>query len=154
MTVLVHRLLVLGDLPRRRIALSVTLGALAVGFGVALMTTAGYLISRAAEQPPILSLTTTIVVVRFFALARPLARYLERLASHDLALRALGRIPTPMRRRRGEPGFLPVSWDEALADLGARLRRCDPDRFATFVTARLRLSCVRAGRAKKSGRTA
>ena len=33
-----------------------------------------------------LSLTTIIVAVRFFALARPLARYLERLASHDLAL--------------------------------------------------------------------
>ena len=68
------------------------LGALAVGFGVALMTTAGYLISRAAEQPPILALTTTIVAVRFFGLARPLARYLDRLASHDLALRALGRV--------------------------------------------------------------
>ena len=56
------------------------------------MTTAGYLISRAAEHPPILALTTTIVAVRFFGLARPLARYLERLASHDLALRALGRV--------------------------------------------------------------
>ena len=68
------------------------LGALAVCFGVALMATAGYLISRAAEQPPILSLTVTIVAVRFFGLARPLARYLDRLVSHDLALRALGRI--------------------------------------------------------------
>ena len=68
------------------------LGALAVGFGVALMTTAGYLISRAAEQPPILSLTVTIVAVRFFGLARPLARYVERLVSHDVALRALGQI--------------------------------------------------------------
>ena len=56
------------------------------------MTTAGYLISRAAEQPPILSLTVTIVAVRFFGLARPLARYLDRLLSHDLALRALGGI--------------------------------------------------------------
>ncbi len=56
------------------------------------MATAGYLISRAAEQPPILALTTVIVVVRFLALARPLARYLDRLASHDLTLRALGRI--------------------------------------------------------------
>ena len=56
------------------------------------MTTAGYLISRAAEHPPILALTTTIVAVRFFGLARPLARYLERLASHDLALRALARV--------------------------------------------------------------
>ena len=75
-----------------RLAGSVLLGAAAVGFGIALMSTAGYLISRAAEQPPILSLTVTIVAVRFFALARPLARYLERLVSHDLALRTLGRI--------------------------------------------------------------
>jgi ATP-binding cassette, subfamily C, bacterial CydC len=73
-------------------ALSVGMGGLAVGFGIALMTTAGYLISRAAEQPPILSLTVTIVAVRFFGLARPLARYLERLVSHDAALRTLGRI--------------------------------------------------------------
>ena len=86
-------------MPRGRIALSIALGALAVGFGVALMTTAGYLISRAAEQPPILALTTIIVVVRFLALARPLARYLERLASHDLALRALGRIRATVYER-------------------------------------------------------
>jgi ATP-binding cassette, subfamily C, bacterial CydC len=88
----IRRLLALGNIPRGRFALSIALGALAVGFGVALMTTAGYLISRAAELPPILSLTTIIVAVRFLALARPLARYLERLASHDLGLRALGRI--------------------------------------------------------------
>src|SRR4249920_1264983 len=88
----IRRLVELLSIPAWRLALSVLLGALAVGFGVALMTTAGYLISRAAEQPPILSLTVTIVTVRFFALARPLARYLDRLVSHDLALRTLGRI--------------------------------------------------------------
>jgi thiol reductant ABC exporter CydC subunit len=88
----IRRLLALAALPRRRVALSIGLGALAVGFGVALIATAGLLISRAAELPPILSLTTLIVAVRFLALARPLARYLERLVSHDLALRALARI--------------------------------------------------------------
>jgi ATP-binding cassette, subfamily C, bacterial CydC len=87
-----RRLTTLAGVPVGRVALAILLGALAVGFGVALMTTAGYLISRAAEQPPILSLTVTIVAVRFFGLARPLARYLERLASHDLALRSLVRI--------------------------------------------------------------
>jgi len=91
----VRRLAALADLPRGRAALALGLGALALGFAVALPTTAGYLISRAAEQPPILALTTIIVVVRFLALARPLTRYLERLASHDLALRALG----PLRAR-------------------------------------------------------
>jgi len=88
------RVLAVSGVSLGRAALSLTLGALAVGFGVALMATAGYLISRAAEQPPILALTTVIVVVRFLALARPLARYLDRLASHDLALHALGRIRT------------------------------------------------------------
>jgi ATP-binding cassette subfamily C protein CydC len=94
-----RRLLALAGLPRPRVALSVLCGTLAVGFGVALMATAGYLVSRAAEQPPILSLTVAIVAVRFFGLARPLARYLERLASHDVALRGLGRIRTHVYER-------------------------------------------------------
>jgi len=59
-----RRLLRLSGMSAPRIGLSVGLGSLAIGFGVALMATAGYLISRAAEQPPIL------------ALARPLSRYL------------------------------------------------------------------------------
>lgn len=85
--------------PGWAVGASVLFGALAVGFGVALMTSAGYLISRAAEQPPILSLTVIIVAVRFFGLARPLARYLERLVSHDAALRALGRIRSRFAER-------------------------------------------------------
>ena len=99
MTHTLRRLPGLARVPRGRLGLSVLLGAIAITFGVALMTTAGYLISRAAERPPILALTVTIVAVRFFGLARPLARYLERLASHDLALRALGRIRESFYRR-------------------------------------------------------
>jgi len=94
-----RRLVALAGLPRGRVLLVIALGSLAVGFGVALLTAAGYLISRAAELPPILSLTTIVVVVRFLALARPLARYLERLASHDLALCALGRIRASVYQR-------------------------------------------------------
>jgi ATP-binding cassette subfamily C protein CydC len=92
MTATLHRLVRLADVGKSRVALAVVLGSLTIVFGVGLMATAGYLISRAAEQPPILALTTTIVAVRFFGLARPLARYLERLASHDLALRSLAQI--------------------------------------------------------------
>ena len=99
MTATLGRLVRFAGVSPRRIAVSAVLGVLAVGFGVALMTAAGYLISRAAEQPPILSLTVTIVAVRFFGLARPLARYLERIASHDVALRALGRIRTRFYER-------------------------------------------------------
>jgi thiol reductant ABC exporter CydC subunit len=75
-----------------RFALSVGLGALAVVAGAVLVGLAGYLICRAASQPPILSLTTIMVAVRAAALTRPGARYAERLASHDLAFRALGHL--------------------------------------------------------------
>jgi ATP-binding cassette, subfamily C, bacterial CydC len=86
-----RRLLLLAGAPRPRAALSIGLGAVTALCGVGLMATAGYLISRAAERPAVLSLTVAIVCVRFFALTRPLARYFERLASHDLALRVLAR---------------------------------------------------------------
>ena len=83
-------LLRLVPVPRWRLAGAVVLGALTVVFGVGLMATAGYLISRAAERPEILSLMVAIVAVQFFGIGRPVLRYLERLASHDMTLRVLG----------------------------------------------------------------
>jgi ATP-binding cassette, subfamily C, bacterial CydC len=94
-----RRLLRLAPAPRGRLALSVALAAATVLCGVGLMATAGYLISRAAERPAVLSLTVAIVGVRFFGLARPLARYFERLVSHDLALRVLGRARVQVYER-------------------------------------------------------
>ena len=91
MTLTVRGLTCFAAAPRVIVAGAVALGAVTVLLGVGLMATAGYLISRAAEQPPILSLTVAIVGVRAFGLTRPVARYLDRLVSHDLALRALGR---------------------------------------------------------------
>jgi ATP-binding cassette, subfamily C, bacterial CydC len=88
----IRRVLALAPAPRGRFALATFLAALTVLFGVGLMSVAGYLISRAAEQPAVLSLTVAIVGVRFFGLGRPIVRYLERLASHDLAFRVLGRV--------------------------------------------------------------
>ena len=85
--------------PRWRVAAASLLGALTVLFGVGLMAAAGYLIARAAERPAILSLEVTIVAVRFFGLGRPVVRYGERLASHDLALRVLGGVRTRFYER-------------------------------------------------------
>ena len=62
-----------------RVALAVILGAPTVVFGAGLMATAGYLITRAAEQPAILSLMTAIMAVRFFG-DRPAPRPLLRAA--------------------------------------------------------------------------
>jgi ATP-binding cassette subfamily C protein CydC len=92
-------LLRLGSPPKARVALSVALGSLTVLAGVGLMSLAGYLISRSAEHPPVLSLTVAIVAVRAFGIGRPVARYFERLESHDLAFRVLARIRVAFYRR-------------------------------------------------------
>jgi molybdopterin-dependent oxidoreductase alpha subunit len=51
-------------------------------------------------------------------------------------LRALGRLPYPMVRRRGEAGFRRVSWDEALELIAGRIRSTDPDRTYFYMTSR------------------
>lgn len=51
-------------------------------------------------------------------------------------LRELGRLPYPMLREKGAPGFRRITWDEANARLGRRLRNINPRRLAFFITAR------------------
>jgi thiol reductant ABC exporter CydC subunit len=99
MTVTLTELTRLAPVSRRRLAGAVLLGALTLLLGIALMALAGYLISRAAERPAILSLMVVMVGVRFCGLGRPIARYAERLASHDLALRALGQVRAQIYER-------------------------------------------------------
>jgi len=79
----------------RLLTAAVLLGAGTVLAGVGLLATSGYLISRAAQRPDILSLGVAIAAVRSLAIARAGLRYGERLASHDLAFRTLA----DLRRR-------------------------------------------------------
>lgn len=51
-------------------------------------------------------------------------------------LRTLGRLPFPMRRRRGEPGFERISWNEALEHVASRVRQAGPRRIAFYLTSR------------------
>ncbi len=77
---------------RRRLALAVLLGSLAIGCGVGLLATSAWLISSAALRPQILELGVAIVAVRAFGVFRGVFRYFERLVSHDAAFRALSRL--------------------------------------------------------------
>jgi len=77
---------------RRRLALSIVLGACSIAAAIGLMATAGYLISKSALEPPILSLGVAIGLVQLFGVSRAAFRYLERLVSHDAAFRFLGRL--------------------------------------------------------------
>jgi molybdopterin-dependent oxidoreductase alpha subunit len=65
---------------------------------------------------------------------------LRRLSGREL--RDLGRLPYPMLRRRGAPGFTRVSWDQAMELAAARVRSAreragaDGDRIGFYLTAR------------------
>lgn len=78
------------DLPRLLLAL--LFATLSLVSGVGLLAVSAWLISRAAEQPPILFLQVAIVAVRAFGIGRGVFRYAERLAGHDAALRSLTHI--------------------------------------------------------------
>ncbi|MFG2402002.1 thiol reductant ABC exporter subunit CydC [Streptomyces lydicus] len=60
----------------------------------ALTATAAWLITRAAEQPPLASVSVAIVAVRALALARGALRYGDRLLGHDGVLRAVAGFRT------------------------------------------------------------
>lgn len=51
-------------------------------------------------------------------------------------LRRLGRLPTPLIRRKGERGFRPIAWDEALNLIAERIKATDPHRVAFYMTSR------------------
>ncbi|MEV4437403.1 thiol reductant ABC exporter subunit CydD [Streptomyces sp. NPDC049577] len=84
---------------RARLALSLLLGALALGSATALMATSGWLISRASQQPPVLYLMVAVTATRAFGMGRSVFRYAERLVSHDAVLRVLADLRVTVYRR-------------------------------------------------------
>ncbi len=81
------------------------LGALAAGAGVALTAVSGWLIVRAAEMPPVLTLLVATAGVRFFGIGRAALRWLERLAAHDAALRLAARTRVRVWRALAAQGL-------------------------------------------------
>lgn len=51
-------------------------------------------------------------------------------------LRALGRLPYPLLRRRGDAGFERIGWDAALDLIADRVRATHPDRTFLYLTSR------------------
>ncbi|MFE3635253.1 thiol reductant ABC exporter subunit CydD [Streptomyces sp. NPDC059168] len=86
--------------PRRgRLLLALLLGSLALGSAVGLMATSGWLISRAAQHPPVLYLMVAVTATRAFGIGRAVFRYAERLVSHDAVLRMLADTRVAVYRR-------------------------------------------------------
>jgi molybdopterin-dependent oxidoreductase alpha subunit len=51
-------------------------------------------------------------------------------------LRDMGRLPYPMVRRAGQPGFTRIGWDEALDLTAAALQESGTDRFGVYMTSK------------------
>lgn len=110
----------LRELGERRLTQGVVLGAAALLAGVALTATSAWLIAKASQQPPILTLTVAVVGVRTFGLARAGLRYVERLVTHDGAFRVAARLRERLWRavvRRGPARVLGSSRGEGVRRL-------------------------------------
>jgi len=115
----------------RRLAVSALLATLASGCAVALMGVSGWLLSRAAEHPPVLYLLVAAVGVRFFGIGRGVFRYLERLLGHELALRMQSALrmstydrlsrTTLLGRRHGDLLVRTTADVEAIVDVVVRI---------------------------------
>lgn len=110
------------DVDPRRAALAVLLGTLALGSAVALAAVSAWLIARASQMPPVLELSVATVAVRAFGIGRGVMRYLERLVSHDIALRGMAHLRATLYERlaAGSPQtLLAVRRGDLLARVGA-----------------------------------
>ena len=93
------RLLAVARPLRGRLLLAVAAGAAATGCGVALLAVSGFLLARASQHPSIIAISVAVVAVRALSIGRGTSRYLERLASHDVAFRVLAQVRVAIWRR-------------------------------------------------------
>lgn len=105
-----RRLWSYGSGVRVRLIAALFLGACASAAAVALTATSAFLISKASQQPPILTLSVAIVGVRFFGISRGVARYAERLVGHDATFGVMSRLRAGVYARveRLAPAGLPL----------------------------------------------
>jgi len=106
------RLLAMARPLHGRLLLAVAAGAAATGCGVGLLAVSGFLLARASQHPAIIAISVAVVAVRALSVGRGVSRYLERLASHDVAFRVLAQVRVAIWRRL-----------EALAPAGLALFR-------------------------------
>lgn len=115
MTNLVRDLLRLLEIRPKQLVMPVLAGAGALGSAVALAAVSAWLVARASQHPPVVAVSLAVVAVRGLGVSRGVLRYVERLASHGVALRALvglrarlyaslagGRPEAVARLRRGD----------------------------------------------------
>jgi ATP-binding cassette subfamily C protein CydC len=93
------RLLRLARPLRGRLMLAAAAGGAATGCAVALLAVSGFLLARASQHPNIVAISVAVVAVRALGVGRAAFRYIERLASHDVAFRVLADVRVAIYRK-------------------------------------------------------
>ncbi|MBU4335672.1 MAG: thiol reductant ABC exporter subunit CydC, partial [Actinobacteria bacterium] len=117
-----RRALRLLGVSRTQVAASITVGTLALGSAIGLSAVSAWLIARASQMPPVMTLSVAAVSVRAFGISRGVLRYVERLISHDLALRGMTTLRTTLYARLADgraEAVLRVRRGDLLARVGA-----------------------------------
>lgn len=107
---------------RRRVALAILTGSAGLGSAVGLAAVSAWLIARASQMPPVMFLTVATVAVRALGVSRGVLRYLERLASHDVALRGMATLRERLYARLADADprtLLSLRRGDLLARVGA-----------------------------------
>lgn len=91
----------------RGLVVPILLGVAGALSALGLAALSAWLITRAWQMPPVLYLSVAVTAVRALGISRGVFRYLERLATHDMALRAMAHARTRVYRvlSQGTPGF-------------------------------------------------
>lgn len=82
-----------------RFAAAIMLSVATLIAGIGLMSSSGYLISRAAQRPMLVDLFMVTAAVRFFGISRAVVRYFERITTHDLTFRILLTVRTQVYKK-------------------------------------------------------
>lgn len=102
-------------IPRGRLLAAVLAACATLGAAFALAAVSAYLVTRAWTMPPVLDLTVAVVAVRALGVSRGVFRWLDRMLTHDVALRGVVSLRTTLFTA------LAARTDDALT----RLRRGD-----------------------------
>jgi len=78
---------------------AVFFGALTQAASVALAAASAWLIIRASQMPPVLTLQVAVVLVRAFGITRGVSRYIERLTAHRVALSGMTELRVRLYER-------------------------------------------------------
>ncbi|WP_114855669.1 thiol reductant ABC exporter subunit CydC [Brachybacterium sp. YJGR34] len=82
------------EIPRARLLAAVLAACATLGSAFALAAVSAYLVTRAWTMPPVLDLTVAVVAVRALGISRGVFRWLERMLTHDVALRGVVSLRT------------------------------------------------------------